>query len=259
MKTKKCSRCKEIKDVGEFNKRKDSKDGYSYWCKLCFSIQHKLTYNDRKDKIKEYCKEWYYKNYDKLKEQRVLKKDKTKERHKIYYENNKEIIKVKAKNYVENNKDLIKEQRHKHYLKYKDKIDNKNKEWAKNNPEKVKINQKKFDIKYRKTLKGRLNKTIHNQMNLALKKGKNGWSWEVLVGYTLEQLMHHLENLFTENMNWDNYGKWHIDHIIPKSLFKYETYNDREFKQCWSLCNLQPLWAKDNLVKGNKLYENRRK
>jgi len=255
MKTKKCSRCKEIKNIDQFNKRKDSKDGYSYWCKLCFSKQHKLTYNDRKDKIKEYCKEWYYKNYDKLKEQRVLKKDKTKERHKIYYENNKEYVKYKVKEYAENNEELVKQQKHKSYENNKESRLLKNKEWALNNPDKVRISQKKFAVKYNKTLRGRLNKTIRNQMNLALKNGKEGWSWEILAGYTLEQLMQHLERLFQEGMTWDNYGKkgWHIDHIIPVSLWKFESYNDREFKQCWSLANLQPLWAIDNLKKGNKI------
>ena len=50
-------------------------------------------------------------------------------------------------------------------------------------------------------------------------------------------------------MSWDNYGEWHIGHIIPKVFFKYKSTDDIEFKYCWSLDNLQPLWAKDNLRK----------
>lgn len=54
-------------------------------------------------------------------------------------------------------------------------------------------------------------------------------------------------------MNWDNYGSyWHIDHIKPISLFKYETAEDPEFKKCWALDNLQPLEKIANLKKGNK-------
>jgi len=53
-------------------------------------------------------------------------------------------------------------------------------------------------------------------------------------------------------MTWLNYGKWHIDHKKPKSLFKYNSYNEQAFKDCWSLANLQPLWAHDNISKSNK-------
>ena len=55
-------------------------------------------------------------------------------------------------------------------------------------------------------------------------------------------------------MNWENQGKWHIDHIIPISLWQFEIHTDREFRQCWALCNLQPLWGKDNLSKNNKIF-----
>ncbi|KKL13648.1 hypothetical protein LCGC14_2523640, partial [marine sediment metagenome] len=47
----------------------------------------------------------------------------------------------------------------------------------------------------------------------------------------------------------------HIDHIIPIASFNYKTYNDEEFKQCCSLKNLQPLWAKDNRRKYSKIME----
>ena len=74
-----------------------------------------------------------------------------------------------------------------------------------------------------------------------------------LLGYTLEELMIHLEKQFTEGMTWDNYGEWHVDHKIPMTSFNFETVEDREFKLCWCLDNLQPLWGPDNLSKGTKL------
>ena len=50
-------------------------------------------------------------------------------------------------------------------------------------------------------------------------------------------------------MNWDNYGKyWHLDHIKPASWFKYSSHTDKDFLQCWSLNNLQPLKAMDNML-----------
>ena len=74
-----------------------------------------------------------------------------------------------------------------------------------------------------------------------------------ILGYTLEELMLHLEKQFTEGMSWDNYGEWHVDHKIPMASFNFETVEDREFKLCWCLDNLQPLWGSDNLSKGTKL------
>lgn len=74
------------------------------------------------------------------------------------------------------------------------------------------------------------------------------------LGYTPEQLKTHLEKQFTKGMSWDNYGKdWHIDHIIPVSKFNYETVECDEFKKCWCLSNLRPLWATENLSKKDRI------
>ena len=73
-----------------------------------------------------------------------------------------------------------------------------------------------------------------------------------LLGYTPEELFRHIEENFQPGMSWDNYGEWHIDHIIPDCQFKYNSVNEEGFKLSWSLSNLQPLWAKDNLRKGGR-------
>jgi hypothetical protein len=54
-------------------------------------------------------------------------------------------------------------------------------------------------------------------------------------------------------MTWENYGDWHIDHKIPVSAFNFSKASDIDFKRCWKLSNLQPLWAAQNVSKGNKL------
>ena len=54
-------------------------------------------------------------------------------------------------------------------------------------------------------------------------------------------------------MSWGNYGKWHVDHIRPCASFNL--VNEEEQKKCFHYTNLQPLWAKDNLSKGSKYYE----
>jgi len=63
----------------------------------------------------------------------------------------------------------------------------------------------------------------------------------------------HLEKQFKDGMTWDNYGDWHIDHIRPISSFNFKSYEDKEFKECWDLNNLQPLWAEENIRKHNRI------
>lgn len=89
-------------------------------------------------------------------------------------------------------------------------------------------------------------------MHRALGKAKAGRSWKTFVDYSLEELMAHLERQFLPGMTWENKGDWHIDHIIPRSSFAYSTPDDPEFKKCWALSNLQPLWAIDNIRKNAK-------
>ena len=74
------------------------------------------------------------------------------------------------------------------------------------------------------------------------------------VGCTHEQLRMHIESQFKRGMSWDNYGKvWHIDHIVPVSLFGT---NEDELKRAMNWQNLRPLWARQNIVEGNRRQNN---
>jgi len=69
------------------------------------------------------------------------------------------------------------------------------------------------------------------------------------------KLMGHLESQFSQYMTWHNRGKhgWHIDHRIPCTAFNME--NPLEQRVCWWYKNLQPMWAKENIVKRDKYKE----
>jgi hypothetical protein len=88
---------------------------------------------------------------------------------------------------------------------------------------------------------------------VALKHTKAGKRWEALAGYTVHDLIAHLESKFQPGMGWHNFGEWHIDHVRPRASFSFSSPADPAFLECWSLRNLQPLWAKDNLKKGARL------
>lgn len=97
-----------------------------------------------------------------------------------------------------------------------------------------------------------LKKSVRCMIYRSLKENKIIGVWRHLP-YTLEELKKHLENQFEDWMTWDNYGEWHLDHIIPQSSFKFTNMQQEEFLKCWSLSNLRPLSKIENLKKGSKL------
>jgi hypothetical protein len=72
---------------------------------------------------------------------------------------------------------------------------------------------------------------------------------KIILGIDLDLFKKHIEKQFQLNMTWDNYGDWHIDHIIPLNSANSE---EELFKLC-HYTNLQPLWAYDNLSKGCRI------
>ena len=74
---------------------------------------------------------------------------------------------------------------------------------------------------------------------------------EDILGASFDNVRQHIEKQFVEGMSWNNYGEWHIDHIIPLS----SGAKREEYIKLNHYTNLQPLWAKDNLSKGAKIVE----
>ena len=72
-----------------------------------------------------------------------------------------------------------------------------------------------------------------------------------LLGLSMPEFMTYLESKFTEGMSFENYGKWHLDHIIPCYHFDLTKIQDR--KKCFHYSNIQPMWAIDNLKKNKRL------
>lgn len=102
--------------------------------------------------------------------------------------------------------------------------------------------------------KTKVARNISRRMRHSLNGSQKSKSWELLVDFSLEELKIHLETRFRDGMTWENYGHfWHIDHIHPISKFRITSEDCADFKNCWSLENLQPLLAIENLSKGNKI------
>lgn len=148
-----------------------------------------------------------------------------------YKQINKENIKTKRKDYYQSNK-----------LTELERV----KLWQKNNKDKT---NKRVMLKYNTDILFKLSHNLRRRINQYLIK-KNKRTLEI-VGCSSLFLKEYLEKQFTEGMSWELMGKHiHIDHIIPLSSAITE---EEVYKLC-HYTNLQPLWAKDNLKKSNKIF-----
>ena len=192
---KKCTKCKQLKKINQFYKDCN-------WCIDCTKIYMRL---------------YYKKNWNKLKQKRII---------------NQKQIKITKKLYKINNRNKT----NKYQSEYKKLNKNKYKIYRLNYFRKHKVQ------KIIRTLRIRLWKLIskNNHKNLMMN----------LIGCSIEQLQKHLQLKFTKGMSWKNYGKWHIDHIRPCCSFNLNKILEQ--KKCFHYKNLQPLWAEDNLKKGVK-------
>ena len=120
--------------------------------------------------------------------------------------------------------------------------------------DKYKAIRRKSSLKSRSNISYRLNDSLRKTINLCLHGKKYGHGREDILGYTINDLMFHLQKQFQDGMDWENYGKkgWTIDHVIPLSWFNFITHKDQEFKDAWALENLQPMWNLENTSKRNR-------
>ena len=241
---KKCPTCKKIKLINKFGNHKKRKGGKRSQCKECEKDYRKERYLNNIENERKKARNRYHKNREKY----LLA-------GRLWRKNNPEKRSACIKKWIEENPEKYKESHRRACRKYYSRNPNKTKEWIKNNPEKRKETTRRHYIKCRTTPVARLNSSVSSLMRFYLKGNKGGAHWEQLVGFTIKQLKKHLESQFVDGMAWGNYGAngWHIDHKIPISVFNFEKPEDDDFKKCWSLKNLQPMWGKENVKKGNSL------
>ena len=79
---------------------------------------------------------------------------------------------------------------------------------------------------------------------------RRSFSISGIINYDSQTLREHLEKQFKPGMTWENYGKWHVDHIKPLDLF--DLTDPLQAQEAWKLENLQPLWASENCSKSNR-------
>ena len=228
-----------------FHKNKEIADGLSGICKKCKSKRAKKYEETNKERIAKQNRKYYWENREV-----ILSKCK------IYREENKEKFRKKGQKYYINNKEMISARAKEHYLKNKEYIIEKSKEFYQNNKDHRRKYLNDYKKKRRKTDIGfHISEKISAGIRNSIRKEKNGYSWEDLVGYSLTQLINRLKRTMPDGYSWDNVmnGNLHIDHIIPISAFDYSTPYDEDFLRCWALSNLRLLPAEENMSKGAKI------
>jgi hypothetical protein len=213
--TKICSVCEIEQDINNFHKNKNSSDGYKSKCKECRKIESKDRYLNNLEYFERYRNE----NRDKIIESLTeWRKNNPEYRRKYYKENYEKEIGYYKLNHEKNKK------KQREYVKQK----------YQNN------------ILY--SLKIKLNGRLHK----VLKKNDltKNYKFCDILGCNLQEFKLYFESKFTEGMSWELMGKEiHIDHIIPCDSAKEEEHLIKLFHYT----NLQPLWAKDNIKKSNKI------
>lgn len=211
-----CRICKENKELTDYHKKYNTFDGYRSECKECIKdIQKKYKEAPGfKEKRKEYDKKRYDENRDAIierkKEYNIENREKILENKKRYH--NKPEVKERMKIY---NKIYQTEHKDKYY------------NYRRKHP---------HIIAWRSVLYSTLKR---------LGTLKEGHTVDVL-GYSALELKEHLEKLFTPGMTWENHGEWHVDHIIAVINFN----SDSDIKEVCGLSNLQPLWSTTREIDG---------
>lgn len=190
---------------------------------------------------KQYLAAYFEKNKEKIREYDRMR----------YQRDKQKRLALCKKNYVDKN-EQIRKRENKKYHENKIDIQAKRQALRKSDPEKYREKDRSYAKKRREvdpfykmkcTLRTRLTKAFHFH---STKKRKSTVS---LLGADFYVVKKHIERQFSKGMSWENYGEWHIDHIIPLA----SAYNEQELHVLCHYRNLQPLWAAENIAKKDRI------
>ena len=232
IKIKTCTKCKQSKHIDQFYKDKESKTGYRSVCKECWKLQPSQDQGYKNANCRKY----------RPTKPKIIKPVVIKCEYCVDCMFNHAVTNVRCAelmwNFFFNNQASSAWKREYRRVKEKQRVANQ-------------IEREKQ--RYKTDPQYRLNRRMKNAIGKSL-RGLKAWKhWEELVGYSINDLLLHISCRLKPGMTMDNYGTWHIDHIIPMSVFHFRTPQDIDFKRAWALTNLRPMWGSENISKGNKL------
>lgn len=230
---KTCASCNISKSKEDFPIKKSTFDGLYSYCKECKKKKERESYLINKEKKLAAAKKYYNKNKHKI----LLKREQNKEAYNKYnrewHRKNRGRALERMRNWRKENHSYRQEYKKIYRSLNKEKTKETYKNWLQNNPV----------AKISKSCRNRISEIIKNK-NLQKTKHFNEY-----IGCSASALSEHIQNQFKEGMSWENYGEWHVDHIVPLSAASTE-------EQVYKLnhyTNLAPVWAHENISKNNSL------
>ena len=184
--------------------------------------------NRNKEKQKEWARKWRMEHYQEhLESTRKWRRNhppKSRAKKNLQGKKNPEEVKARRRDRISK---WIKENR--------TRANSYNRKWRKDHPE-IRIMRRAVE---------------HMVQSKGMNKSSRSFQY---VGCSPGFLRNHIESLFKTGMIWENYGEWHVDHIVPLSWFPFDEDPDLLFVAShWT--NLQPLWGNENISKGNRFME----
>lgn len=226
---KQCNTCQTVLPIENFTRNSTTKDGYCLFCKACRRLI------DKRQKL----------NRDAVV---VTNSREKKECHKCRHVKSFAEFRINLKS-SDNRSNICeqctpksqwtKEDQQRSELKYR-----------LANPEKIREKYKKQGKRINRRVRCSLNHRISEALLAKCTRKSNKTSH--YVGCSLEFLKAWIEYQFLPDMSWQNYGDWHIDHVVP--CCKFDLSKEDEQLHCFNWTNLQPLWARDNLQKSGSLF-----
>jgi hypothetical protein len=195
------------------------------------------------DRRSETARKWREKNAERLRE--YARKQ---------WRENPDKKRQAGRKWASKNRDRLREKRRQRGAERRDKIRERARKWREENRERVREQDRKWrekriasdpQFKLLCRLRQRIS-TVFRRANVRKPSGI-----ESILGISVQEAKDYLESQFKQGMSWENYGKWHVDHVIP--LASAKTPEDL-IKLC-HYTNLQPLWAIENILKRDKLPE----
>jgi hypothetical protein len=256
-----CRICGQTKELSAFfakGKRKSGQLRYDCTCKNCRRIDQQSHYQANRDRIVARARQYYRNNKETILESR-----------KEYRQDNQCKIADYLDHYYQNNKQDLLEYQVRYYSDNKEQITVRRARYRARNIQTIRAsNKRRHQIRRFCDPIFRMRGNVSSLIRQTIKKNggsKNYSSISQFLPYTIVQLKAHLESRFEPWMTWDNYGKyvfttwndhdpatwtWQLDHITPQAELPYTSLTDVNFQKCWSLNNLRPYSAKQNVLDG---------
>lgn len=215
-----------------------------------YMVEYRRKYRaEHLAELKQRDKDYYVKNAERIKEY---------ERRR-YQENRNDRLET-SRQYREKNQDVISVKQHEGYVRRKqtrtpqdvERQRAASRKWH-SSPQGRAYMKRYYEKRYSTDDSWRTQLVLRSRIKTAFRRSGAPKSVKTieLLGCTPDEAKRHIESQFRKGMTWDNYGEWHIDHIVPVKHF--DITKEEEQRKAFHYTNLQPLWAHENLHKQGRL------